>query len=183
MSTLSLVGLCGSLRAASTNRLLLQEAARRFGEDAVFTEIDIRFPLFDEDVEARGIPEAVQLAADLIAGADAVIVASPEYNKGMSGALKNALDWISRVKTTPWRDKPVALVSAASGAAGGPRSQAMARLCLTPFRPRLLPGPEVMLGQTAQHWDDAGRLTNDTAIKLLDELMSDLRRMAETRVS
>ncbi|GAA4221126.1 chromate reductase [Sagittula marina] len=182
MTTLSVVGLCGSLRAASTNRLLLNEAARRFGEDAAYTEIDILFPLYDEDTETGpGIPDAVQHAADLIAGADAVIIATPEYNKGISGALKNALDWISRTEGNCWRDKPVALVSAAAGAAGGPRSQSMTRLCLTAFRPTLLPGPEVMIGQTAQQWDDNGRLTNEMGIKLLSELMADLRKVAEAR--
>lgn len=179
MTTLNLVGLCGSLRAASTNRLLLAEAARRFGA-AEYTEIDIRFPLFDQDMQdGPGIPEEVTRAADQIAQADAVIVATPEYNKGISGALKNALDWISRTGGTPWRDKPVALMSAASGAAGGPRSQAMTRLCLTAFRPLLLPGPEVMVGNTSTKWDDEGRLTDPVAIKLLDELMADLRRAAE----
>ncbi|MFW2589045.1 NADPH-dependent FMN reductase [Sagittula sp. SSi028] len=182
MSTLSLVGLCGSLRRASTNRLLMHEAARRFGEDAPFAEVDIRFPLFDEDLEAgQGIPDAVQHAADMIAGADAVIVASPEYNKGITGALKNAFDWLSRTGSNPWRDKPVAIVSAAAGAAGGARSQAMTRLCLTAFRPHLLTGPEVLVGQTAQQWDADGRLTNEFGAKLLSELMADLRRAAEAR--
>lgn len=178
MTDLTLVGLCGSLRAASTNRLLLNDAVRRFGA-AQYAEIDIRWPLFDDDIQqGPGIPEPVLTAARQIAEADAVIVAGPEYNKGISGALKNALDWISRTPGTPWRDKPVALVSAASGAAGGPRSQAMTRLCLTAFRPLLLPGPEVMVGNTATKWDAEGRLTDPMAIKLLDELMGDLRRAA-----
>ncbi|MBS0125895.1 NADPH-dependent FMN reductase [Thetidibacter halocola] len=181
MSDLTLVGLCGALRAASTNRLLLQEAARRFGP-ARFAELDLRFPLMDEDLQAaEGIPPAVQAAADAIAGADAVLVATPEYNKGISGVLKNALDWISRVEGNPWRDKPVALLSASAGRAGGERAQNMARLCMTPFRPYLLPGPEVLIGATNDQWDPEGRLTNERGIGLLDELMTDLRRAAEAR--
>ncbi|AUC53724.1 NADPH-dependent FMN reductase [Sagittula sp. P11] len=181
MPDLKLVGLCGALRAASTNRLLLNEAARRFGP-AEYTELDLRFPLYDADIEnGPGIPEEVQQAADRIAAADAVIVASPEYNKGITGVLKNALDWISRTEGNPWRDKPVALVSAAAGMAGGPRSQAQARLCLIPFRPHLLPGPEVMVGQTSTKWDEDGRLKDETGIKLLTELMEDLRRLAEAK--
>ena len=125
--------------------------------------------------------QEVQQAADRIAAADAVIVASPEYNKGITGVLKNALDWISRTEGNPWRDKPVALVSAAAGMAGGPRSQAQARLCLIPFRPHLLPGPEVMVGQTSTKWDEDGRLKDETGIKLLTELMEDLRRLAEAK--
>ena len=179
MSKLKLLGISGSLRKASTNRLLLQEAARRFGETE-FTEADICFPLFDEDLQnAEGIPAQVQVLADQIAGADAIIVASPEYNTGISGVLKNALDWVSRTGGSPWRDKPVAIVSAAAGRAGGERSQNMTRLALSPFRPRLLTGPEVMIAQTAQQWDDQGRLTNEFSIKLLDELMGNLRAEAE----
>lgn len=178
MAELKLVGLCGSLRKASTNRLLMLEAVRRFG-DAEFVEGDLRLPLYDGDLEAdSGIPAEVQALADQIASADAVIVATPEYNKGISGVLKNALDWVSRTKGAPWANKPVALMSAAAGRAGGERTQNMARLCLTPFRPLLITGPEVMVAATAQQWDDQGRLINELNAKALDELMQVLRRHA-----
>lgn len=178
MAELKLVGLCGSLRKASTNRLLMLEAVRRFG-DAEFVEGDLRLPLYNGDLEAdSGIPAEVQALADQIAAADAVIVATPEYNKGISGVLKNALDWVSRTKGAPWANKPVALMSAAAGRAGGERTQNMARLCLTPFRPLLITGPEVMVAATAQQWDDQGRLINELNAKALDELMQVLRRHA-----
>lgn len=178
MAELKLVGLCGSLRKASTNRLLMLEAVRRFG-DAEFVEGDLRLPLYDGNIEAEsGIPAEVQALADQIAAADAVIVATPEYNKGISGVLKNALDWVSRTKGAPWANKPVALMSAAAGRAGGERTQNMARLCLTPFRPLLITGPEVMVAATAQQWDDQGRLINELNAKALDELMQVLRRHA-----
>ena len=122
MSDPTLLGICGTLRAASTNRLLMHEAARRFGP-ARFVVGDLRLPLYDGDIETgQGIPEAVQVLADQIAQADAVIVVTPEYNKGISGVLKNALDWVSRTRGSPWRDKPVALMSAAAGRAGGERA-------------------------------------------------------------
>ena len=179
MSQMKLVGLCGSLRAASTNRLLMLEAARRFG-DAEFTEGNIRFPLFDEDIQnGPGIPAEVTDLAEQIKSADAVIVVTPEYNKGISGALKNALDWLSRVPGGVWKDKPVALMSASAGRSGGERAQNMARLCLTPFRPRLLAGPEVLIGATADQRDDQGRLVNERGAALLDELMADLRQEAK----
>lgn len=181
MDKLNLLGLCGSLRAASTNRLLMREAARRFG-DAHFVEGDLRFPLYDGDLEEQfGIPEVVQTLASQIAAADAVIVATPEYNKGISGVLKNALDWVSRTKGAPWVDKPVALMSAAAGRAGGERTQNMARLCLSPFRPLLLTGPEVMVAATSQQWDDQGQLINELNAKALDDLMRALRRHAEAQ--
>ena len=178
MAELKLLGVCGSLRKASTNRLLMYEAARRFGP-ADFIEGDLRFPLYDGDLEdSAGIPEEVQKLADQIASADAVIVATPEYNKGMSGVLKNALDWISRTKGTPWSNKPVALMSAAAGRAGGERTQNMARLCLTPFRPMLLTGPEVLVAATSKQWDQEGRLLNEINAKALEDLMHALRRLA-----
>ncbi|MFN4130127.1 MAG: NADPH-dependent FMN reductase, partial [Paracoccaceae bacterium] len=155
--TPTLLGLCGALRAASTNRLLMLDAVRAFG-DCRFVDGNLRLPLYDADLEAAGIPPDVQTLADQIAAADAVVIATPEYNKNLSGVLKNALDWVSRTKGSPWRDKPVAIVSAAAGRAGGERSQFSLRQCLTPFRPRLLPGPEVFIANSDRAFDDQGHL-------------------------
>lgn len=179
---LTLLGIPGALRAASTNRLLLAEARRAFG-DAVHTEADLRLPLFDEDLEiAEGFPPAVLALHAQIKAADAIIIATPEYNKALPGVLKNALDWVSRVPGAAWRDKPVAIMSAADGRAGGERSQYSLRLCLTPFRPRLLPGPEVMIAQSRSAFDDAGRLIDERSRKGLTELMGLLRIEAERPV-
>lgn len=175
MSDPSLLGLCGALRAASTNRLLMREAARQFAPSQ-FVEADLRLPLYDGDIEtAEGIPATVQILADQIAAADAVLVVTPEYNKGLSGVLKNALDWVSRTEGNPWESKPVALLSAAAGRAGGERAQNMARLCLAPFKPRLLYGPEVMVAQTGSQWDEAGALTNTRSLAGVQALMRALR--------
>ena len=179
MSELSLLGLCGSLRAASTNRLLLNEAVRAFGT-ADYTEGSLRVPLYDGDLEdSEGIPTEVQALADQIAGADAIVISTPEYNKNLSGVLKNALDWVSRTKGSPWKEKPVAIMSAAAGRAGGERSQFSLRHCLTPFRPRLITGPEVMIANSREAFDSDGRLTNERSLATLSELMQILRREAE----
>lgn len=175
---LTLLGISGALRAASTNRLLLAEARRAFGE-ANHTEADLRLPLYDGDLEeAEGIPLAVQTLADQIKSADAIVISTPEYNKALSGVLKNALDWVSRTKGGPWKDKPVAILSAAAGRAGGERSQYSLRLCLTPFRPRLLTGPEVMVANSGEAFDDQGRLKDERTLKGLTELMQSLRAEA-----
>ena len=164
----------GSLRQASTNRLLLTEACRLFGP-ATRVEADLNLPLYDGDLEAKDIPKAVQTLADQIASADAVIISTPEYNKALSGVLKNALDWVSRTKSAPWRDKPVAILSAAAGRAGGERSQFSLRLCMVPFRAHVLPGPEVMVGDSGTAFDANGRLTDARTLKALQELMDALR--------
>lgn len=177
--TPTLLGLCGALRAASTNRLLMLEAVRAFGPCS-FVEGSLRLPLYDGDLEAEGMPAEVQALADQIAAADAVVIATPEYNKNLSGVLKNALDWVSRTKGGPWRDKPVAILSAAAGRAGGERSQFSLRHCLTPFRPRLLPGPEVFIANSGEAFDENGHLKDARSQKGLTELMHLLRNEIRT---
>lgn len=177
--TLTLVGLCGALRKASYNRKLMNDAARRFGS-ANFTDANLRLPLYDGDLEeAEGIPAEVQTLADQIAGADAVLIASPEYNQSMSGVLKNALDWVSRVKGSPWRDKPVALLGAAAGRSGGARGNYALRLAMAPFRPTIISGPEILLAAPAKEFDAEGHLTSERYGAALDELMAALRAEAE----
>ena len=157
MSQFNLLGISGSLRKASFNRQLIREAGRVM-EGATFTEADIDLPLYNGDTEeADGIPAAVQVLADQIAAADAVVISTPEYNQSFSGVLKNALDWVSRTDGAPWKNKPVAIVSAAAGRAGGARAQYALRLAMTPFRPRLLMGPEVMVAG-AQDQFESGKL-------------------------
>jgi len=172
-----LLGISGSLRAASYNTLLVREAARVFGADQ-FDLASIRFPLYDGDLEdGPGIPGEVQHLADQIAAADAVIVATPEYNKNLSGALKNALDWVSRTEGNPWRRKPVAVLSATGGRSGGERAQNSLRLCLQPFHPVILQGPEVLVASAKECFDDSGRLTNARYETALTTLMDDLRAL------
>ena len=172
----TLLGISGSLRRASTNTMLMRNAAAILGPDE-FIEADINFPLFNEDLqEAEGIPAAVQTLSDQIARADAVIIATPEYNKALSGALKNALDWVSRTEGNPWNDKPLAIMSAAAGRAGGERSQFSLRLAMMAFRPRILQGPEVLIGASSKEFDAEGKLTGESYIKFVTALMDALRR-------
>ena len=175
MAQLKLLGISGSLRKDATNSMLLREAARLFG-DCEYTRASIDFPLYDGDnEEADGVPEAVQVLARQIADADAVIISTPEYNKGPSGALKNALDWVSRVDHRPWTDKPVAVMSAAAGRAGGERAQMVLRGFMIAFRPRILQGPEIHLAGSGAAFDENGRLTGEVYVKELSTLMKSLR--------
>lgn len=171
----TLLGISGALRKASTNTMLMRNAAAIFDADE-FIEADLHLPLYDGDLEtAEGIPPAVQKLADQIAAADAVIISTPEYNKALSGVLKNALDWVSRTSGNPWKDKPVAIMSAAAGRAGGERSQFSLRHAMTPFRPRILQGPELMVAASSKEFDETGKLTNERYTATLTELMTELR--------
>jgi chromate reductase, NAD(P)H dehydrogenase (quinone) len=167
--------LCGALRAGSTNRKLLH-AAMQIYAPADWAEGDLRLPLYDGDEEAaHGIPTAVQALADAIAAADGVVISTPEYNRGPSGVLKNALDWVSRTKGQPFKDKPVAILSAADGVSGGVRAQFALRLALVSFRPRLVAGPDVALGRSGQAFAPDGRLTDAGTERALTDLMGLLR--------
>ncbi len=179
MTNLTLLGICGALRAASTNRLLLAECRLAFAP-GTYVEADLRLPLFDEDLEiAGGIPGDVQRLADQVAAADAIVICTPEYNKALPGVLKNALDWISRTKGGPWTGKPTAILSAADGRAGGERSQYSLRLCLTAFRPRLLTAPEVMIAHSRDAFSPEGRLKEERSASQVRALMAALRDEAE----
>jgi len=175
--TLNLLGLSGALRAASTNTKLLHEAARLFGP-CDFTQADLRLPLYDGDLEAEGIPTEVMTLAEQIRDADAVVISTPEYNKMISGVLKNALDWVSRSGVKPWEGKPVAILSAAAGRAGGERAQYSLRWAMTPFNAHLLQAPEVLVADSSNAFDNQGRLSDPRTVDGLEKLMSDLRRLA-----
>ena len=175
----SLLGISGSLRIEATNRKLLREAARLFDAHP-YIEANLNFPLYDADSEtADGIPDSVISLKNEIEKASAVIISTPEYNKGPSGVLKNALDWVSRTDQQPWRDKPVAIMSASAGRAGGERAQSVLRGFMVPFRPRILQGPEIHLPNSTQQFDENGHLISDIYRKSLQELMTDLRREIE----
>ena len=171
----TLLGISGSLRKASTNTALMRQAAGIFAAD-IFIEADLNLPLYNGDIEKSvGIPANVQTLADQIASADAIIISSPEYNKSISGVLKNALDWISRTDGNPWAGKPVAIMSAAAGRSGGERSQYALRLCLVPFDSDLVQAPELLVGSNGSAFDAAGKLTSERYLATLTTLMEKLR--------
>lgn len=174
---MKLLGISGALRAASTNTMLVKEAARLFDPSA-FILADLNLPLYDGDLEADGIPTNVITLAGQIRDADAVVISTPEYNKMIPGVLKNALDWVSRTGLAPWDGKPVAIMSAAAGRAGGERSQYSLRWALTPFNAKLLQAPEVLVAASHTAFDETGRLSNERTEAGLQKLMDALRETA-----
>ena len=172
-----LLGISGSLRRGSHNTMLMHEAVRAFAPDHVELA-DLNLPLFNADIEAEGLPGPVQRLCDQVLWADAIVISCPEYNKGPSGVMKNALDWLSRPRPAPMAGKPVAVVSAAAGAAGGERSKSAMYLFLVPFKVRLVLHPEVNVGNAEKQFDGNGRLVNDAKRSALEKLMAALKEAA-----
>lgn len=175
--SVKLLGISGSLRKASTNTALVRAAAEVAG-DVDFKMADIDLPLFNEDVEAVGYPAKVEAFVADLRAADAVVISGPEYNKNISGVLKNALDWQSRYSPSPMTGKPVAIMSATAGLAGGQLTQFSLRHCLTPFGVNIIQQPQLHIGANYKEtvFRD-GVLADVKAKEKLAELMAALMAM------
>jgi len=177
MSDKTLLGLCGSLRKGSFNHKLMLEAARLHG--GTFTQGSLRLPLYDGDVEENdGIPAEVETLAGQIKAADAIVIATPEYNKMIPGVLKNGLDWLSRVKGGVWAGKPVAIMSATGGRTGGEVALFTLRHAMTPFRANLVAVPATMVAGAFNEFDDDGRLKEDRYVEALTAQVEALKAAA-----
>lgn len=157
------LGICGSLRRASYNLGLLR-AAQAVAPEGVAVEIatlhDI--PLYNQDEDAAGPPAAVQALKARIRAADALLIATPEYNYSIPGVLKNAIDWASRPPAeTPLRHKPIALVGASAGQFGTVRAQLALRQVFVFTESYVLPKPELMVPAAASKFDAAGNLLDE----------------------
>ncbi len=173
------LGLSGSLRRDSHNRALLREAAAALPAGAELVEWDrvAELPAYDEDLDAAGAPEPVRALREAIADADAVLIATPEYNASLPGALKNALDWASRPHATnPLRGTPAAVVGASTGLFGAVWAQAEARKVLTTIGARVLER-ELPVGQAHEAFDASGRLRDPdlhaALAVIVDELVAE----------
>jgi len=168
----------GSLRKSSFNTAALRAAKELAPDDMEVTIYDgLRdIPPYDDDVRTgSGYPPPVAALRAAIKAADAVLIASPEYNFSVSGVLKNAIDWASRVPDQPFDGKPVAIIGAATGLYGTARSQYELRKILSGLNAHLLNKPEVLIAQAATKFDAEGRLTDETARGLLSQKMVALR--------
>jgi chromate reductase len=128
----------------------------------------INLPHYDFDLQSASGPaaSAMELAV-AIREADAVIIASPEYNYSVPGVLKNALDWISRVPNQPLIKKPVLIQSVSNGMLGGSRMQYHLRQILVSLDARVFSKPEVMVGMAASKFDETGNLTDEATQSLI----------------
>lgn len=157
------VGFAGSLRRGSYNRALLRAVAELAPETMAFTVASIDdVPLFDQDVEDAGVPAAVEDLRQAVAAADGLLIATPEYNHGVPGVTKNAVDWLSRPPRRSVLDgKPVAILGASPGITGTARGQSQLRQAFVFTNSAVMPQPEVLVYRAREKFDDAGRLVDE----------------------
>jgi chromate reductase len=151
---LHVLGLTGSLRSRSVNRALMNAASELQPADmqiSLYSGLN-ELPHFNEDLEAEGDPDQVTALKNALCAADALLIVTPEYNSGIPGVLKNAIDWASR-GTSPLKNLPVALMSASPSPMGGLRAQLQLRQTLTGIGAHVLPAPDVLVG-SADQWLD-----------------------------
>jgi chromate reductase len=172
---ISVLGICGSLRKASFNMAALRTAVELAPAGMAVTIADIsQIPLYNEDVREKGFPPPVETLRQQIKAADALLFACPEYNYGMSGVLKNAIDWASRPPDQPFAGKPCAILGAAAGMAGSARGQLNLRHIMVFLDMHPINKPEVLIFQAHTKFDANGALTDDVARGLIGDLMKAL---------
>jgi chromate reductase, NAD(P)H dehydrogenase (quinone) len=170
---LNVISICGSLRKGSFNRMVmnalpgLAPAGMSIKEAPSFAE----FPLYNADVQnSTGFPAPVNTLADAIRAADGVIFNTPEYNFSLPGGLKNAIDWVSRLKEQPFVGKPIAIQSASPGPVGGARVQYDLRKMMCFLDALTLNKPEIFVGSVASRVDDkTGEIKDETTRNLIKQ--------------
>jgi chromate reductase len=183
MADLNVISICGSLRKGSFNRMLMNSlpgfapAGMTIKEAPSFAE----FPLYNADIQnSTGFPAPVNTLADAIRGADGVIIVTPEYNFSTPGALKNALDWVSRVPNQPFAGKPVALQSASPGPVGGARVQYDLRKSLVFLDALTLNKPEIFVGNCASKIDEkTGEIKDEPTRNFIKQQLESFGRFIE----
>jgi chromate reductase, NAD(P)H dehydrogenase (quinone) len=174
--TLSVISICGSMRKGSYNRMVMNALPALAPEGMKITESPPfnEFPLYNADIQnSTGFPAPVQELAGAIRAADGVIINTPEYNFGVPGALKNAIDWVSRVQNQPFMGKPVALQSASPGPVGGARVQYDLRRTMVFLDAMTLNKPEIFIGNCAQRIDDkTGKITDEQTVGFIKQQLA-----------
>ncbi len=171
-TSVHVLGFAGSLRRGSYNRGLLRAAAEVLPEGMTLEVFDLApIPLYNADVEAQGYPGPVQEFKDRIAAADALLIATPEYNYSIPGVLKNAIDWASRPPdASPLNGKPLAMMGA-GGMMGTSRAQYHLRQVAVAVNMLPLARPEFFVQRAASKFDAEGTLTDKDSFDYLRALL------------
>jgi chromate reductase, NAD(P)H dehydrogenase (quinone) len=173
-SSLKIVGMSGSLRRASYNRKALALAMNIASKAGMSVrEIDLKeldLPIYDGDLEAQGFPESVRRIRTLVESADVVLIATPEYNHSISGALKNAIDWLSTTQNV-LDGKTAAIFGVSTGLFGTMRAQFHLRQILTALNVYLIPQPQVFIRSGKDAFTENGLLQDEKIDSQLNELL------------
>ena len=171
--TLRILGIAGSLRAGSFNRSLLRAAVERAPEDMTIEVFDLAaVPLYNGDVEAAGDPPGVAAFKQAIAATDGVLMATPEYNHGVPGVMKNAIDWASRPpREAPLGGKPVGLIGASPGITGTARGQSQLRQAFEFTNSYCMPQPELLMFKAHEKFDAEGKLIDEQTAEFLEKYL------------
>lgn len=172
-STLNVIAICGSLRKASYNRMVMNllpgyaPAVMKITEAPPWAD----FPVYNADIQnTTGFPEPVQKLAEGVRAADGVIFISPEYNYSIPGGLKNAIDWVSRMPNQPFAGKPVTMQSAGAGVLGGGRMQYDLRRCMIFLDAMTMNKPEIFIGNVSARIDDkTGQIKDEQTIGFIKQ--------------
>jgi chromate reductase len=175
--TVKILGFVGSLRKGSYNKALMRAALKLLPKDATLEVFDLEgIPPFNQDLEGQP-PTVVKEFKAKIKKADALLIATPEYNYSIPGVLKNAIDWASRPHgDNVFEGKPVAIMSASTGRLGGARAQYHLRQSFVFLSMYPLNRPEVMMPYAQEHVDENGNLTDETTRQLIRQLLEELVR-------
>ncbi|WP_114856654.1 NADPH-dependent FMN reductase [Azospirillum brasilense] len=178
-----LLGLSGSIRRHSHCTAVLNTLANSLGSSADGKAQMTLFPLndippYDPDLDAENTPAPASALRDAIAAADGLVIISPEYNYGMSGVLKNALDWASRpAMKSPVRGKPILIMTASPAFTGGVRAQHEMRETLSGMMGRVIARPQVVIGMVHEKIKEgrlADRAALDFALAAIDDLLAEI---------
>lgn len=175
-----ILAFAGSLRKGSYNRALVRAARELAPHGATIEIFELEgLPLFNADVEAEGYPERVRAFHEAIGRADALLIATPEYQFGIPGVLKNAIDWASRPPgEAPILTKPVAIMGATPGMWGTARAQQQLRQSLVYNDCPMVLKPEVLVAKAKDRFDESGRLTHEATRGFVTTLLENLVELA-----
>src|ERR1700746_2128259 len=180
---LNVLSICGSLRKGSYNRMAMNALQGYVPEGLRITEAPAyaEFPLYNADIQnSTGFHAPVQTMAEAIRAADGVIFVSPEYNYGVPGPLKNAIDWVSRLANQPFANKPIALISASAGILGGGRMQYDLRRSMIFLDAWTMNKPEIFIGNVSQKIDEkTGQIKDEQAIGFIKQQLAAFAKFIE----
>jgi chromate reductase len=173
---------CGSFRKGSYNKAIanalpmLAPAGMQFTDAPPFED----FPLYNADKhQANGIPAEVTKLGDAIRAADGIVIVSPEYNYSVPGGLKNAIDWVSRIKDQPFGGKPVSIMSATMGPLGGGRMQYHLRTIMVFLNAHVFNTPEIFVGMAQSKIDEKGEITDAATREFIGKHLAAFEKFAK----